>query len=170
MCCVLHQKIDLSGQRLWFEGRSRHGDIRGADQHAIVPRDCEHHAAIARARDHQRGVARQETAIQHDVGTLTESDYWHCGRLIHLPHGIAEYAGCVDNYLCAELEFSAGFQVTRDHLLFSQCDQLEIICNYCALFDGGSGQRDREARVVKLAVSVFNAAAKLVRLERGQSL
>ena len=82
-----------------FEFNVVHRGIGCADHDTIMPRNGKEHAAVRGLRNHDGAVAWQKRLRQHQMGALTGGNNGFGVRFIHLPDGIAENAGGVDDYL-----------------------------------------------------------------------
>ena len=67
---VVEQVVDFLFQRPGLERQSCHRGVRGADEYSAAPGDGEQDPAVVGLRHHDGGLARQERAVEHDVGAL----------------------------------------------------------------------------------------------------
>ena len=147
--------------------------VGGAQNHLAQPRHRKQNAAIGRLGHHQGVIGREERFVNHQVHTLAGCD----DRPANAPAGLAVLAaqgidpdtGGVDHARCVNLYLPTGFSVAALHAgnpagFVNQSAGFAIINQQRTAGGRRARQHQRQTRIVKLAVPVFDAAAQVLRV------
>ena len=107
------QEVDLFRKRNGLAREVRHRCVRGADEHAVVPRDGKEDATVAGLGDHQRAFARQESAGQHHVRALARGERGCGGGFVEAADPVGKHTGGIEHDAGVQLKSIPGFSVAR---------------------------------------------------------
>ena len=153
--------------------------VGGAEDRLAHERHREQHAAVGRLRHQQRMRAGQEVPVDDQVHALTRRDHrrtrWRVGVAVHVAHRVDPDPGGVDDAARGEPALAPGLDVAPDqpaHLaaLAHEADRGAVVEQHRPALQRRARQRDREARVVELAVPVAHAAHEPARVRARQQL
>ena len=161
------------GQRARLKRRLGHGRVGGADDYPVVPWHGEEHAPVVGLRNHDGVIAAQEALGQDQVHALRRRDQRPRGRVVEARDVIHKDAGGIDHGARRDRADASRFGIGDLHPGDGARRRFEEARHAGVVQDGGAevhrrlGEVHGEARVVKLAIVVHDAAAQAVAVEVG---
>ncbi len=155
--------VVILGARLQRQVTARR--VGGADDGVAVPGHQEQHAAVVGLGHQDRAIAGQEAARQRQVYALAGRDHHLRALVLHAPYRVDPDAGGIDHAFGMQRQFGIAELVAhRDAAdqarLHHETGHAGIVQRDTAQIEQRAHQRDREARVVELAVEIQVRAAQ----------